>query len=178
MVPLDTALIRAFIDAGGCMDATMADRGKALEDLICYVFGQVPGISITRRNAMNEFHTEEIDVALWNEHHRDGLPFLPHIILIESKNWSSRVSSIEVSWFASKLQSRGLDFGILVTTKGVTGEPRELSRAHSIIAGALRERRRLVVITADELLACEHTGELVHLIKEKLCDLAVSGTLE
>jgi hypothetical protein len=178
MVSLDTERVRALIDAGRRPDATTAVRGRALEDLVCYVFGQIPGISITRRNAMNEFHTEEIDVALWNDAHPDGLHFLPHIILIESKNWSARVSSIEVSWFASKLQSRGLDFGILVTTEGVTGDPRERSRALSIIAGALRDRRRLVVITASELLACNHTGELVHLIKEKLCDLAVSGTVE
>ena len=61
--------IEAFVEKGR-NGVTTADQGRALEDLICYVFAQVPGVSITRRNKMNAFHTEEIDVALWN----DGSP--------------------------------------------------------------------------------------------------------
>jgi Restriction endonuclease len=157
--------------------ATTAAQGRALEDLICYVFEQVPGIAVTRRNQTNAFATEEIDVALWNDCHSDGFFFLSNVILVECKNWSRRVCSSEVSWFDTKLRNRGLDFGILVAPNGITGDRNELLAAHSIVAAALRERRRLVIIETDEFLRLSHSAQLVTLVKEKLCDLAVKGTL-
>jgi hypothetical protein len=156
---------------------TTADKGRALEDLICYVFSQVPGISVTRRNTMNVFHTEEIDVALWNDGHVDGFFFLPNLILVECKKWSNSVGSSEVSWFDTKLRNRGLSFGILVATNGITGDTINLTAAHSIVAAALKEGRRLVVIGTQELAALTQTPQLVRLVKEKLCDLALQGTL-
>ncbi len=168
--------VAAFVEAGA-NGATTAVQGRALEDLICYVFGQVPGVSITRRNEMNVFNTEEIDVALWNDVHPDGFFFLPNIVLVECKNWSHSVSSAEVSWFDTKLRNRGLDFGVLIAANGITGEAEDLTAAHSIVAAALRERRRLVVLRREELLALTDSAELVRLIKEKLTDLAVKGTV-
>jgi hypothetical protein len=171
---ISQATVEAYVEAGA-NGATTADQGRALEDLICYVFTQVPGISITRRNEMNVLHTEEIDVALWNDGHADGLFFLPNLILVECKNWSNSVGSSEVSWFDTKLRNRGLNFGVLVATNGITGDAEDLTAAHSIVAAALRERRRLVVIRRQELLALTDSGQLVHLIKEKLCDLGSKG---
>ena len=168
--------VQEYINAG-TNGATTADHGRALEELICYIFSQVPGISITRRNEMNPFHTEEIDVALWNDSQPDALFFLPNIILVECKNWSKIVGSAEVNWFDSKLRNRGLNFGVLVATNGITGNAEDLTAAHSIVAAALREGQRLVVVRTQELLALTNSLQLVHLIKEKLCDLAVRGTV-
>lgn len=168
--------MQAFVAAGNAA-ATTADKGKALEDLICYVFDKVPGIAITRRNALNAFGNEEIDVALWNEQDDDGLHFLPNIILIECKNWSKAVGSIEVNWFDSKLRNRGLDFGILISTNGVTGNGADRNAAHDTVAAAPREKRKLIVITTDAIVAMNNTDQLVTLIKESLCELAVSGTI-
>jgi Restriction endonuclease len=156
---------------------TTTDKGRALEDLICYVFGLVPGIAITRRNTLNVFNSEEIDVALWNEKDPTGIPFMQEIILVECKNWSAAVGSAEINWFDAKLRNRGLNYGILVAASGITGDSHDLTAAHQVVAGALREQRRLLVITADQLLQLPDTDALVYLIKEKLCDLAVSGTI-
>ncbi len=176
MAAISRTTVEAYVEAGS-NGATTADQGRALEDLICYVFTQVPGVSITRRNEMNVFHTEEIDVALWNDGHPDGFFFLPNIVLVECKNWSSCVGSSQVSWFDTKLRNRGLSFGVLVATNGITGDATELTAAHSIVAAALREGRRLVVIRNDELLALTDSPQLVRLVKEKLCDLAVKGAV-
>jgi hypothetical protein len=176
MPPIDQAQIMEFVQAG-LNGNTTAEKGKALENLVCYLFDLVPGISITHRNELNAFETEEIDVAVWNDGDPDGLFFLPNIILIECKNWSARVSSAEVGWFDHKLRSRGLDFGILIAARGITGNAADLTAAHSVVANALRDRRRFLVITTDELLALPSTESLAHLIKQKLCDLAVKGTI-
>jgi hypothetical protein len=169
---IDQGEVQAFVTAG-LNAATMAEQGRALEDLICYLFDLVPGITITHRDAKNVFANEEVDVALFNE----GIVSLPNIILVEAKNWSNRVGSIEVAWFLTKLQNRGLDFGILVTTLGITGNAGDLNAAHSTVAAALAQKRRVIVMTTDELLALTETDELLHLIKTKLCDLAVKGTI-
>lgn len=168
--------VQGFISAG-TKAATKAEQGRALEDLICYVFEQVPGISITMRNEMNAFQTEEIDVVLWNDGHPDGLFFLPNIILVESKNWSQSVGSGEVNWFDSKLRNRGLNFGVLIATNGITGNAQDLTAAHAVIAAALREERRLIVLRTQEIIELGDTMDLVRLIKVKLCELAVRGTV-
>jgi hypothetical protein len=168
--------VQGFIDAGANATTT-AKQGRALEDLICYVFERVPGISIAKRNEMNAFHTEEIDVALWNDGHPEGLFFLPNIILVECKNWSQPVGSGEVNWFDSKLRNRGLNFGILVATNGITGNAEDLTAAHAVVAAALREGRRLVLLRTQEVVALANSAGLVRLIKEKLCELAVRGTV-
>jgi hypothetical protein len=177
MAVIDPAQVQAYLDAGEAA-ADTTGKGQALEDLISYVFEQIPGIVITRRNEMNVFDTEEVDVAFFNDQIRDGgLPFLPELILVEAKNWSNRVGSHEVAWFDTKVRNRGLSFGILVTTLGITGDPHDLTNAHSIIAAALREQRRLIVITTAELVALNDSSELVKLLKEKICDLALRGAL-
>jgi hypothetical protein len=176
MPAIDQGIIQGFIDAGQAA-ATTADRGRALEDLICYLFGLLPGIQITKRNELNAFATEEIDVALWNDAGRDGLFFLPNIILVECKNWSQPVSSSEVAWFLTKLQNRGLEYGFLIAPKGITGEAGDLTAAHSLVFAAQLLKRRLILLTTDELQALAHTDDLVLLIKDKLCTLAVKGTI-
>ena len=168
--------IGQLIGASGS-SRTNPERGRAFEDLACYLFDKVPGISIARRDALNEFASEEIDVAFWNERPRNGFYFLDHVIILECKNWSSPLSSSEVSWFDSKLKRRGLDFGVLVAANGITGISSDRSAAHQVVASALAEGRRIVVITIEEIVQLTSTDDLVVLIQEKLCELAVSGTL-
>ncbi len=155
---------------------TNTDRGRALEDLVCYVFDKIPGISITYRNPVNVFHSEEIDVVLWNDKHPSGFNFLPNIILTECKNWSTPVTSVEVSWFDNKLRSRGLTFGVLVALNGITGRATDRTAAHDIVARALSEGRQMIIVTRQEIENFSSSQEIVLLFKKKLCDLAVVGT--
>lgn len=157
--------------------ATTTLKGKAFEDLACYLFGHIPGVEITLRNTLNTFATEEIDVAIWNEKRPKGLYFLPHIVLIECKNWSNPVSSSEVSWFAQKLESRGRDYGVLIANNGITGNPADLTAAHNIVASHLSKGRHIIVINRTEIAQLQDTQDLIKLIKQKLCTLTVSGTI-
>ena len=156
---------------------TTFEKGKALENLICYLFKKVPGITITKRNTLNEFQSEEIDVALWNRRHPNGFYFLQDIILVECKNWSTPLGSIEVSWFDSKLKRRAQSFGILIAANGITGNPSDKTAAHDVISASLSEGRRLVVLTRQEIESLTFTYQLVDMTKNKLCELAVAGTL-
>lgn len=155
---------------------TTAGKGRALEDLMCYVFSKVPGVTRVSRNQLNAFQTEEIDIAIWNDQKSNGLYFLPNILLIECKNWSNAVGSQEVSYFAGRLRQRGCDHGILVAANGVTGNANERSAAHFELATALRDGIRIMVVTRQDLEALICTSELARLLQERLCDLVVCGT--
>lgn len=176
MPTLSSRRISAFLQTART-GATTAQRGQALEDLLCYAFGSVPGIAITHRDLLNQFQSEEIDIALWNDKKVGAFDFLPNIVLLESKNWSNAVGSAEVAWFDTKLRNRGLDFGIFMALNGITGDGADKTAAHQIIAASLREQRRLVVLTGTDLSDLRATSKLVLLIKTKLCELAVTGTL-
>ncbi|HUW94153.1 MAG TPA: restriction endonuclease [Anaerolineae bacterium] len=176
MARVSQGRIQGFLRCGDNAQ-TMTEKGRALEDLICYLFEKIPGISVTSRNPLNVFNTQEIDVAFWNEKHPRGLPFLPEIILVECKNWTQPVSGQEINWFDSKLRDRGLAFGVLIATNGITGNPAQLTAAHSTVAAALREGRRIVVITRQEMEGITDTAQIALLFKEKLCELVVKGTI-
>ena len=156
--------------------STVNDKGRALEDFACFLFPQIPGVEIAEKNAVNAFQTEEVDVALWNARHGRGLYFLPNLLLIEAKNWSSPCGSQEVAYFVSRLQHRGCDHGILLATNGITGVAADLSQAHFEIATALSDGIRVLVITLGEIQSVASSDEIVTLLKRKLCQLVVSGT--
>jgi len=155
---------------------TVNEKGRALEDLICFLFPQIPGIEIAQRNALNAFLTEEVDVALWNARHNRGLYFLPHLLLLEAKNWSTPCGSQEVAYFVQRLHHRGCDHGILLAKGGITGNAQDLTQAHFEIATALGNGIRVLVLTPAEILGLTNTDELVDILKQKLCHLVVSGT--
>ena len=155
---------------------TAIARGRALEELIAYLFELIPGISITARNHLNALEAEEIDVAFWNEGEPDGLRMFDHLIVVECKNWSGRVGYAELAVFNDKLTSRGGPLGILVAANGITGDPAAMTAAHSVIARALANGREILVRTRLEIESLADTDQLVRMLKRKRAQLAVAGT--
>jgi hypothetical protein len=158
--------------------ATNAEKGAQFEALVAYLFETIPGVRVTDRNEYSDFDTEEIDVACWNDRAHDGLahPEFPAVLLIECKNWSKPVSSIEVAWFIMKVWGRGQRFGILVAANGITGNPRDLNRAHQLIARALSQGTSILIITRAEIVALRNGTDLVRLLQLKLTQLVIRQT--
>jgi hypothetical protein len=174
---IDRAKVQELLGQGDAATTTTA-RGHALEDLIVYIFSLVPGLDLAERNKMNAFAAEEIDVAFWNDGAPGGIAQFDHILLIECKNWSTPVGYQELAVFSDKLRSRGRPMGVLVATCGISGDPRERTAAHSVLARELAERRELIVVTRAELELLADTEDLVRLLKRKRAQLAVSGTID
>ena len=169
------ATIQRYLRDGDAA-TTATSKGRALEDLTCYVFARVPGVSVVAVDTRDAFKSQELDVLLHNERSSRGLTFLPDWVAVECKNWSGPVGPIHVCWFDRKLRDRGLTFGILVAAQGITGDPEELTCAHQIVAGSLREGRQIVVITREDIEALRVTDDLVELLKRRLCELIVWRT--
>lgn len=174
MIPYDTKKVEKIIKESEKSSKTY-EKGKAFEDLACYLFETIPGVQIAKRNAMNQYNTEEVDVSIWNDKAVEGLHFINNLFLVECKNWSKPVESVDVNWFATKVEDRGLDFGILLATNGITKENGELKRAQNILTGYLRKHIQIIVIDKDEILNLKTTDDMVFLIKNKICELVVNG---
>jgi restriction endonuclease Mrr len=152
--------------------ATAEERGKAFEDLVKYLFSRIPGMKYNQQDRIDYSNTQEIDLAFWN----DKLSFLPYVILIECKNWKDPIGSPEVIVFKEKLNSRGLEFGIIVATNGLTGNTADRNAAHNVISSALQQKLRIIVFNKEDLLSFTSTTDIVETIKMKLLDLAVIRT--
>jgi hypothetical protein len=153
--------------------STAADKGKALEVFCATFFGALPGVSVTEQRVLDDAKSQEVDLVLDNEQHPDGLPGLDSVLFVEAKNWSSPVGSAEVAWFDWKIRLSGYEQGFLVVANGVTGRSDDKSSAWSILYQANIERRRLIVLTPAEMVACGTVGDFQDLVKQKLRRLAV-----
>ena len=151
-------------------------KGDPFEELFCYLFGKIPGITHIERNELSIFSSEEIDAAAWNEQDPRGLKSLNTPIPIECKSSMHPISSKDGDWFISKIRRRRLDFGILVAAKGISGDADKGTGAHNVVSGAIQEGIRVIVITRAELEALISSEELVQLIKVKICKLVVKRT--
>jgi hypothetical protein len=155
---------------------TNAAKGKAFEDLVCYLFNGIPGITITARNEMNTFATEEIDIACKNDNDPTGLGALADFFLVECKGWRDAVNSEQVSWFLTKIRHRGVRFGILIAANGITGESEHLSRANFLVSVEMATFGiRMVIVTRKEIEKLTSGEDFGKLIIQKVCVLHASG---
>lgn len=177
MTVIDRERIAKFFAAGEAA-TTMTERGRALEDLIAYLFELIPGITVTARNEMNVFDAEEIDVAFWNEEDPDGLRNFDCLLLVECKNRAGAATYQDVAVFYDKMQSRGRRLGIFVAAAGITGKPTGPTAAHSVLARALSYGHEIIIITRSEIEQLCDASELVRLLKQKRAQLIVSGTFD
>jgi Restriction endonuclease len=176
MTAIDGERIAALFAAGDRADTSTA-RGRALEDVIVYLFELIPGVTCHARNELNASGDEEIDVAFWNDQHQDGLRQFDKLILVECKNWSTAVDSKELLTFQQKLEDRGRPQGILVAANGITGDPNKPTAAHSALGRALMRKLEILVLTRYEIEQLTDTAQLIRLLKRKCAQLAVSGTV-
>lgn len=175
MAAYDAAVIKEYLSLVDS-SSTNAAKGKAFEDLACYLLNAIPGITITARNETNTFATEEIDVACKNENDPAGLGSLVDFFLVECKGWSDAVNSEQVSWFLTKIRHRGVRFGVLIAANGITGEPAHLSRANFLVGVEMATFGiKMVIVTRQEIEKLTSGEDFARLILQKVCVLQASG---
>src|SRR5947209_9414200 len=133
--------------------------GDALTDYIVEAFQRLDGVEVDPAHirVFSDDGAQEIDVLLWNEMAPGltGLSFMPNLVFVEAKNWTTKVGTEEVSWFRDKVREGGRvpmqgPFGILVAPMGVTGNNHQRTEARNLILTA-RHEAKLIVVTRAEL---------------------------
>ncbi len=174
MVKLDNAKIRKLLTSHDFGHDTKK-QGKQLEDLICYIFENIPGFYLKARNLYDKYSGLEIDLVFWNDQPRSGLYFLPLIVPIECKNWSIPVPGIQLSWFAGKLRNKALRFGIIVARSGITGKESNGTDGHGELQNILHDGCQMIAITGRDLENITDTDQIVEMLKQKLCNLVIAA---
>ncbi len=113
------ANIKLLLDEA--VNAKVPTKGKKLEELCVLIFQNIPGIEINKVNA--NLKAEEIDIILNNNIDFGFWRFLGSPIVVECKNWSSKVGTSEISILAEKMKTLSPDIktGMLISPKGITG---------------------------------------------------------
>ena len=106
------------------------EQGTMLEDIVSYIFQKVPGVSENERNVFSQSRSQELDIIFWNKMLPNGMYFFPSILVVECKNWTSRVGGPEIDWFKNKLKRRWQQVGIVIARCGITGNSESRYGAH------------------------------------------------
>ncbi|MGE3553021.1 MAG: restriction endonuclease [Candidatus Obscuribacterales bacterium] len=153
---------------------TRQEKGRILEQLICFILSQIPGVLFIETNQLNAFHEEEVDVSAYNQKLENGLPFLPNVLIVECKNWSAPVGAREIRDFTRRLQQRGCDHGIFVAANGITGGT-ELLAAQAELRSALQDGYKILVVTRQELERVGEASDFIELLIRKILRLTVGA---
>ena len=159
MPVINHAAVAAQLLAGDA--GNTAEKGDALETVVAETFCQIEGLGIIKRNILDNAGSMEIDILLYNQRHPAGLPFLPNHLIIECKNWASRVDTATLTVFTGKLRKCRVDVGILVAANGITGNQEDRTRAHAHLRSVFdRDGLKVLVITRAEIEALRDTDQL------------------
>jgi hypothetical protein len=172
---LDPAVIRRCLSNAKAA-ATSDAKGKLYEELLSYLFEAVPGC-IAERNLTNVFRTEQVDVAVGNGRPGDGLWLLPHVILVECKDWNRPVDSSTVGYFMNILAGRGIELGVLVAANGITGDREDLTSAHALGLHGSPRAIKVVVITTDDIVRLQSVADFVELLHRRYLRSFATGAI-
>lgn len=155
-----------------------AVKGRALEQLVVHLFEAIPGVTCEDTDVLDAPGAHEIDVFLRNNRDRSGLPHLPHLLIVESKNWGHPVGSPEISRFGHKIGARGETFGIFVTKDGITGAGKAgPMSAYSELLLELDRGRAIIVFRERELVGVRSGKRLAELVMNKWMELKMRRDL-
>jgi hypothetical protein len=162
---LDPAVIRRYLSDAEAA-ATSDAKGKLYEELVRHLFEAVPGC-IAERNLTNVFRTEQIDVAVGNARLAGGIWLLPHVILVECKDWDKPVDSGTVGYFMNILAGRGIELGVLVAANGITGDHDDLTSAHALGLHGSPRGIKIVVITTEDIASLQSVDDFVEMLHRR-----------
>jgi Restriction endonuclease len=143
--------------------------GAALEDLVEYLFRSVPSVVLFQRDVCDESGAQEVDLVFSHLHFVSRFPIPDVTIVIECKNEATALRAADVREFASKLVSRALHIGVLVTSGGLSGS--DGRHGHGAIRDVLAQGVAVIVATTDELSRLRCTDDLVELLTSRLVEL-------
>jgi hypothetical protein len=107
---------------------------------------------------------EEIDLQIRNYNREHVWADFEGMIFVECKNWSKPVGSDEIDHFVGKLERNGLNSGILIAVKGVTGRHVRLEGAWGAIKMYLQKGRKIIVLDdkdIEDILKCTDISDKV-----------------
>lgn len=175
MARYSASRVSAYLRSGGRASSTTA-QGRACEDLGEYLFGKFSGVDLVARDQLDAFGAMETDLVFTNNAARSGLYFLEPVLIVECKNYSSsKVSSEDVAYFASRLSSKGARSGVILTTTTVSGA--QGSAGIRAMEVALAQGTTVLLIDGTHLNGLDSTESLLATLMNQVVHFRTHGTL-
>ena len=148
-------------------------KGKKLEELTYILFNKsVENVFDVYRNCKTS--TNEIDLMIrWTEKARlaginSAFPCFGESFLCECKNYKGPVDVTYVGKFGHLMTISNVDFGIMVSWKGISGKTKWDAAKGLIKKFAVHENKYIVVIDKDDIFEiCEKKKSIFSLIYDK-----------
>jgi hypothetical protein len=154
-------------------------KGDALANLVGHILANMPGVSGITSSRKDAFNSQEVDIVFEQEPHPDGFPKddkIPRHVIVECKNLAEPASAMDVAWFYYKLKTRGLGFGILISSRGLTGSRGRGSAAQDVIKTALLDKVCIIAMNGTEVAQCTDTADFIVKVKVRISELVLDRT--
>lgn len=136
-------------------------KKNALENLAEYLFNNLEGFSVIKRNYRGP--SEEIDLLVANESKDISLRSLGTPIAVECRHRKTPASSKDIRDFKGKLDDAGLKSGILITLKGIAGDRHD---AITVIRESRKAGLLIIVVSMKDLISISEGKDPIKAIKE------------
>lgn len=148
---------------------TRATRGATLEDFVQHVFENTPSVTMFGRDIKDESGAQEVDLVFSHYHFQSNFPVVDVTVIVECKNEKRKTSATHIREFGSKLRTRGLNIGILVTMAGLSGS--RGTAGHAAVRDELTAGISIIVVTAKELGSLACSADLAEILTRRLLEL-------
>lgn len=138
-------------------------KGKKLENVINYLFKNTKEFKVMAKR--NRSTREEIDISVCNISKSTMLWELGAFILVESKNWSHKVTINVIRELGYIMFYKGNTTTILVARNGVTKEGLKEIKKLALL------NKYILVFTINDLNKISKEDDFVQMIQDKFCDL-------
>lgn len=137
------------------------------EYLAIFLIGAVEGLTVIGHDERGA--SEEIDLWVTNDSKDSFWQRIGNLFIVECKNWGDPVGVPEVRSLKSIMQDKNIEFAILMSKNGITGD--DYHDALDIIRKAVREQKYIVVLNQADLLEIANGVHPTQKIKEKYFQL-------
>jgi hypothetical protein len=146
--------------------SSLGDKsGLALERVAHYLLSCMPGVRTRRRLVSGS--TEYDIVCSVDGLEQDFRSELGRYFICECKDWSSPADFTSLAKFARVLHATNAKFGILFSSKGVTGERKDRHAAREQLRLYQQEGDVIVAVTLEDLQRVAEGQNLIELLRKK-----------
>lgn len=140
------------------------EKKKTLENFAELILSSIKDFEIKYQNKRTS--DSELDMMIINETKDTFLKELGNPILVECKNWESKIPSKEVKAYSTNLRLNNIHTGILFTLRGITGD------SYKDAKGFLRQIRtkddiKILIFDCDDYERIVKGENLKSMLKEK-----------
>lgn len=170
---IETEILKEHIDKVE-VATTNQEKKESLEDLGEYLLESLAGWKCVGTGLRTG--TSELDLVMENSNRVD--PFLMKMgpnILVECKNWRRPVGSEEIRDFGRDLQKRRIEYGILISREGITGDPGGRKDARGELWDFFRDGTCILVLSLGDILEVANGAHLIAILRMKDRDLRLIG---